>query len=561
MLGWGKVLFSPMLPFHANLRMSRRVTLGLYIISILSSLIGIKLPIEDSFHSGEWFAASTTLWNHPESPPVTIHGAWDFLPALALRWLAGEDKYYYPTIYFVQAILPALAGAVFLLLLYKLLRGREGWAATVFLGVVAVSTPSIIGIRDLFLLATIYCLRELLLSESKALQLQSLLLLMMTSSVGLVWSFDRGIAGLITVIVALVSAAYLGKKSTYIHACAWILAAAFAVLVLGRVSGTIDYLYNVDLLAKTSSQWRYPLSLSTGANMVMAILFVCSIIVATAQRNASSSAALYYPFWLGCACCSLILLRFGINRADILHIYWTMWAPLILLAHSSSFQKKWAQKPSVIVVFVLAIMIASMAAYYIYINGTLLVAGLVLAVCLLWADAHSISFKVRAALASLSIWLLILSTLDMTRSVFAASEGVLKGTVITPVEYFATGIPYARFADPDNAWAARMIKESGSKCLLDMTNSGIINAGVDLPTCLQVSYPVYATSRFEDQLLKQAQGMDAQAIVYSTTNWQYAIDGKSMRQRLPRLDAFLRQRYPVEECHGRYCIRRREPGI
>lgn len=550
-----------MINLYDKTRTTRTVPLVLYSLAILPSLIGIKLPVEDSFHIGEWFAASTTLWNHPASPPITIHGAWDFVPALALRWLTGEDNYYYPTIYFSHGILPALAGAVFLLLLYKLLRGREGWAATVFLGIVAVSTPSIIGIRDLFLLATIYCLRELLLGESKALQLQSLLLLMMASSVGLVWSFDRGIAGLTTVIVALASAAYLGKKSTYIHACAWILAAAFAVLVLGRVSGTIDYLYNVDFLAKTSSQWRYPLSTITAANIALAILFVCCSIATTARKSASTSAFLYYPFWLGIACCSLILLRLGINRADVGHISLTMWPPLILLAYSSSFPKKFIQKSSIIAFLALILIIGSIVVYYTRVNSALFVPRLVFAACLLWVDASNFPLQIRALFAALLIWLLILSTLEITRNVLATSKGVHQGAVITPVEYFATGIPYARFADPDNAWAARMIKESGSKCLLDMTNSGIINAGVDLPTCLQVSYPVYATSRFEDQLLKQAQGMDAQAIVYSTTNWQYAIDGKSMRQRLPRLDAFLRQRYPVEECHGRYCIRRREPGI
>ena len=59
-----------------------------------------------------------------------------------------------------------------------------------------------------------------------------------------------------------------------------------------------------------------------------------------------------------------------------------------------------------------------------------------------------------------------------------------------------------------------------------MTNSGIINAGADLPACIRTSYPVYATKRFEYRLLRQMTDMDANAIVYSTENWQYSIDGK-----------------------------------
>ena len=92
-----------------------------------------------------------------------------------------------------------------------------------------------------------------------------------------------------------------------------------------------------------------------------------------------------------------------------------------------------------------------------------------------------------------------------------------------------------------------------------MTNSGIINAGADLPACMQTSYPVYATKKYEDGLLREITNMDASAIVYSTENWQYSIDGKDMKVRLPRVDALLRQNYPVLECSDKYCIRRQEP--
>jgi hypothetical protein len=105
----------------------------------------------------------------------------------------------------------------------------------------------------------------------------------------------------------------------------------------------------------------------------------------------------------------------------------------------------------------------------------------------------------------------------------------------------------------------KKIRDSQSKCLLDMTNSGIINAGADLPACIRTSYPVYATKRFEDRLLRQMTDMDANAIVYSTENWQYSIDGKDMRARLPRVDALLRKNYPVLECENKYCIRKQEP--
>lgn len=126
---------------------------------------------------------------------------------------------------------------------------------------------------------------------------------------------------------------------------------------------------------------------------------------------------------------------------------------------------------------------------------------------------------------------------------------------MTPIEYLHKGVPYSKIADPGNAWAAKMIRDSRSKCLLDMTNSGIINAGADLPACIQASYPVYATKKFEDKLLREIENMDAKAIVYSSENWQYSIDDKDMKARLPKVDALLRNRYPVEQCNEKYCIR------
>ena len=64
---------------------ARKVPVILLVYALIPRLLGVELPISDSFHVGEYFAAATTLWNQPASSPLTIHGGWDFIPVIATR--------------------------------------------------------------------------------------------------------------------------------------------------------------------------------------------------------------------------------------------------------------------------------------------------------------------------------------------------------------------------------------------------------------------------------------------------------------------------------------------
>ena len=50
---------------------------------------------------------------------------------------------------------------------------------------------------------------------------------------------------------------------------------------------------------------------------------------------------------------------------------------------------------------------------------------------------------------------------------------------------------------------------------------------------------------------------DPPAIIFSADYWSYAIDDRSMQDRHPDLDTYLRQIFPFETCKGGYCIRRK----
>lgn len=534
---------------------ARRVPPALLFFSLMPRLLGVELPIGDSFHIGEWFAAATTLWNDPTSSPLTIHGGWDFIPAIVTRWLTGGENYFYPTIYLTGAIIPAIAAAMLLLLLTRIMKGRITWPALIFLSIAAVAAPTLVGIRDLFLIATCWSLYELM-THSKSTGRRSLIILVIALlSAGVVWSFDRGIAGLVTVLTTLLSAAYFEKKFSYIRTAGLVVLCTALIIAIANTSGTIDYFYNVLFLAQTSSQWRYPLSPSFTANALSAIIFVAATIAATINTRLSEKRAYFHPYWLGISACALMMLRIGINRADMDHVTMAMWAPMILTAFSYSTREEPGNKPT----FALAAAVSSIIAYFILYYAWFGIAFRILACSfsssLLWCQQLGPGSRVRVFLASLSVWFLVLSLVNPTRSLASTTKSILKRRIVTPIEYLYKGVPYSRIADPGNAWAAKMIRDSGSKCLLDMTNSGIINAGANLPACIQASYPVYATKKFEDKLLREIENMDAKAVVYSSENWQYSIDSKDMKKRLPKVDALLRSRYPVEQCYEKYCIR------
>jgi hypothetical protein len=168
--------------------------------------------------------------------------------------------------------------------------------------------------------------------------------------------------------------------------------------------------------------------------------------------------------------------------------------------------------------------------------------------------------RIRATVffGSIAVWSLVVISLPVTFERAKAALGeVYRKSRKTPIEVAFKGISYSEIADSGNKWAATKIRNSRSECLLDMTNSGMINAGANLPTCTRYAYPVYATRNYESDLLAQIRNTSPNAIVYSTENWQYSIDGKDMRVRFPKLDTFLRREYPIEECNEKYCVRSR----
>ena len=109
-------------------------------------------------------------------------------------------------------------------------------------------------------------------------------------------------------------------------------------------------------------------------------------------------------------------------------------------------------------------------------------------------------------------------------------------------------------ASKGNVWAAKFLISHNTRCVLDMTNNGIINALTQLPSCTEFAYPVYAPTADDINLKEAFLNNQPNAAVYDSEFWSYKIDRKKMSDRYPILNKALLEKYKNKTCEFHYCI-------
>ena len=549
---------------HKNDGFLKIVAFFIYFISIFPRFLGFAIPLKDSFHHGEPFAAAVNIWYRSEVIPNTIHGGLDFIPALISRFFTSGDNYFYPTVYLTLIIFPAITGLIFLLFLRKICGENNNIKTTIFLCGASITAQYLFTIRELFLIATLFSLYNYLNNSSNKGINYDLSLLMLTTSVGCLWSFDRGLAGLSSVTLGLFVRSYFKKDIKYLKSLFIVLLSTLILILFTKFFGVINYFENIRFLVQTSSQWNYPWGERTLAAAGFLTLYVIFCIFITGKKYFINASPEMKSFWVAISFCSLFMLRIAINRIDIGHAYAALWVPLITSAFLFKCDKLIDSSKNILLATTACLIGLSIFKFsdknpftFLGLNILYLTFCLVtLCTFLVWTGTFQKFQSPRKILlffSSLMLSLLILVSLNQYR--FWFSVRFQPDWLITPIEHFKKGITYSEIF-PDTNWVTNQIRESDSKCLLDMTNSGTINAGVDIPSCFSIPYPVYATSKFQKRLIEEAKISKVSKIVYSTKYWQYNIDGKDMVYRFPKLNQFLIKRFPIEECKDNYCIRK-----
>ncbi|KPC50403.1 hypothetical protein [Amantichitinum ursilacus] len=520
---------------------------ALFVLSVLLAAFLILRGtgnVEDPFLQGEYFASSASLLTTTPGgfEPLTIHGALDYLPAMVTRAIWGPTDYFVPTL-MLYKLLRLLAGALLFVVAYQASRGKPHQALLVF--GVGVMATQLVNYRDLMWLASLY-VWLLLTGRSFKPAAQTALLVLFGALVGLgmFWSYDRGL----TTIVALGgSTLWMAVRDKRFVISLVVFVGVVALLgALFETCSLSNYAANIKVLMDTSAQWsyglqRWPVILTILTSLVnitalTALIYTARHSLRFAQRPHAG------PQVLGFVLASLMMFKIGINRADVDHIYWSMWIPALiaLTIYGRDFAFPRYLRIAAVVLVVLALPCAAKFHHpaFVLVTGLLALA----------ISTNKPTFTpVRWAFV-----VLIIGTLGLT--LLTAAHNYRAGQYAWIEKPNAWGDNAA--ASPEGVrWAAEQVLASQSGCLLDLSNNGVINGLTRLPSCTRFTYLVYAGPANENELIDAVRSSAPKAVVYSTTEPSYTVDGRSMRERFPQLDAYLVSQYPDEKCNKGYCIR------
>lgn len=507
---------------------------------LMPSLKG-SMVLTDPFHDGEYFAVAVNYFSlKPQSfQPLSIHGALDFIPALIARHWWGDERYFLPTAA-IYVALNVAAAVMLLLITYQVCKNRP-FPWIVLFGM-AVAAPFFVGYRDLLLLASLYCFLILSGKPRETGHIGLLVVLGALIGFGMFWSFDRGIA----TVVCLGPAMLLMTWHNRINLVAGAVFGA-TVLLLGlffqgfSISG---YLENLSVLLQTSGQWSYGWRLDAVILTAFVMLInLGAIILAIRAYLISSIGREELARTLALLLLSVIMLKIGVNRADVEHVFNGLWAPLLL---TLSLARPTFTINRLILLAPLIIAIGAALSFKFHHVGFFLIASLMVYICVPHRDMGD--FRTSHLLPVTLIGVCALAVIYSGLKHFREGQYQWVTHLISPpgnTEAVTQGVN----------WASQRLLQSQASCVFDLSNNGVINGLLNLPSCTRFTYPVYAAAQHEAELISALTHAAPSAIVYSSTFPSYSIDGKTMRERFKALDSYLTARYPREECADGYCVR------
>ncbi len=531
--------------YHKITRIDGRLLLVLcLVLAALPNLRGSGV-IDDSFHQGEYFVSAISILsaNALTSLPLTIHGALDYIPAMLAIRIWGIEHYFLPTVALFR-LLNVVSTFLLIAICFELTKQRR--YRRVLLFAVAVLATHMVGYRDLVLLCALYVF--VLLMHRTLRPCEELVLLLIFGvlvAFGMHWSYDRGIAGALSLGVATLYLAY--NRKNYFLSLATFIVTIFLMNISSPLFSLVNYVDNIKILVETSAQWSYGVQRDavtlTVFAVLMNILAIAAAMYCCLRMNKSfNSIATLIAF----AVLAIFMLKAGTNRADLIHIYWALWMPLLLAVLTLDNDDHFPVSRSIIIVTVTVIATALILAY-LYRS-----AGLFLLVCSgIFAASYPVvkrepswAFRVVTGLVSIAVLLMFYSSIKAVRN----GEYAWINRVLSPPENFA-------LVSDAELWVTVQLKQSNASCVFDLVNNGVIVGLANMPSCSRFVYPIYASKKYEAELISAVRKSRPSAIVYSSSYGAYRIDGKSMRDRYPELDLLLLDMYPVESCAYEYCVR------
>lgn len=516
------------------------------------SKFGGQPTVEDPFHTGEFVASATNLYFGGVNAyrAVLIHGLSDILPALFSQQFWGLDQHFIPTFTIYRVI--DLVSLLLLIIAAAQIGQSNNARQYILILAIALIGPVLVGYRDLTLLVALNLF--LFLQRQTGNLYQTILLQIafgLSTAFGVFWSYDRGLIGTISLGLALLLC--IRKNRFFLIALVAYCVSIVSLQAISPLFSLERYVSNILFLMASSAEWSYGLKPEPVILICFTVFVNTSAIVLAIGAFISDRSKPYaLPNLILLCLLSVLMMKIaGINRADLMHIYQSYWVPMLILLGVS--QKNYVlvalknYNSTIIFILLFTFFFALLTPWF---GNTRYVSAAVIAALLLVVLAASRPDLVSATVFSM----LILLSFPFLYSIATASYRLYAGDYAWLTSLKSPALNTS-LATPGVRWTAERLKETPTRCIFDMSNNGIINALAKLPTCTEFIYPVYASPKHESIMLDQLRVASPPIVVYTSTYWSYSIDGRSMAQRFPNLDKYLRVHYPFEECMHGYCVR------
>jgi len=534
---------------HSNKIESRLFFIAVIFVGILALIFPIfrgGVILVDPFHYGEFFAATVGLFVDVNLSfhPLTIHGALDFIPGLFAEYMWGADNYFLPTLA-IYKVLKFFAAFFLMLIAYELTRYKKHqWLLLLAVSVVA---PLFVGYRDLILLISVYIFLKINDRDSgHGLSFFLQIFFGVAVAFGIFWSYDRGIAGALSLGAAVL--VLLFRNRWHAISLVTFVATVVGLGLLFKVFSVENYASDIYTLMQTSGQWSYGWKRWPVVLTIFAVIFnLTAILLLISESIKSKSLIERLPIIVCFGFLSIFMLKIGVNRADLGHIYFSCWIPMLIILF---LYEKTAPTKIQVGLFIVSILIVAIALTILLRGfGLAMVAGILVFTVLRLKSEFFNKFSI------VCFTFLIVGCFGLITYVgvkgFAAGQYTWIKSLSSPASN--------RLSATDGVvWASDRLQEHAVDCVFDMSNNGVINGLVRRPSCSRFTYPVYAGPNHESILISDLQEASPLALVYSSTYWSYSIDGKDMKKRFPNLDQFILNNYPKEECNSGYCVRYKE---
>lgn len=487
----------------------------------------IATPLVDPFHEGEYL--STRMLLEPGArPPLLIHGAMDYVPANLAALLFGPGHLIAGTrlmnLIFAQAAAFAFLGA-----LVTLARTRGEALVALLIGMLVLfwvneRAPTIVALqqaspatRDFPLMAGLWVLIAANRAGDRwADRLAGLGGLI--AGAGWAWAYNRGVILLAAVPLYALGAHLAGRSCRHI---AWLFAglgAGLAANVLLEGSVALQHFRNALYWQRHQSIWSGPVPLSLilrnlpyymlGAAIGLAgLLALRSAWTERTKRNRLPALLI-----LGAAAGGNYLAMF--NRPDPPHLMFALpWLAMLGFAAWLAF----APKP--------------------------VAAG--------WRAV----FRAHAALLVVIAATLIVDASAATGS--GTTRPVLQGLGRNAVT-LVRGLPAdAAIVEPRIARAAAAVAAGGGSCTYVFDNSGAFYFLSGRRPCSPIMLPIYATAGNEQEVIADLERSAPPVVIGRSNFWTDHIDGKSVAERTPAINAWFERNYKVQMVIDGIEIRRR----